>query len=303
MRLLHQDQFSDEELQKFKSILQRNCIDNMRVMINGCLDNGIFISNDNQPAMDIVLSAGSSLTPQVSQAITLLWKDQGIQEMYSRASELPRLGCQSDYYFDNANRFADASFVPTEADVVRAKIKTTGIKETQFTAGNLEFNMVDVGGQRTERRKWFHCFENVTAVIFLASLDAYDLTLEEDGKTNRMSESLKLFNEITASHWFKETSFILFLNKSDIFKQKIATSDINLYHNAYTGGKDFASAIKFIGDLYKSKFAQNNKKLFDPYVTCAVDPTSIRHVFDAVKKLLLKDTIDKMMPYGATDLV
>lgn len=38
---------------------------------------------------------------------------------------------------------------------------------------------MDVGGQKSERRKWIHCFENVTSLIFLASLSEYDQVLEE----------------------------------------------------------------------------------------------------------------------------
>ena len=39
--------------------------------------------------------------------------------------------------------------------------------------------MVDVGGQRSERRKWIHCFENVTSIIFLVALSEYDQILYE----------------------------------------------------------------------------------------------------------------------------
>ena len=41
------------------------------------------------------------------------------------------------------------------------------------------FRMVDVGGQRSERRKWIHCFENVTSIIFLVALSEYDQILFE----------------------------------------------------------------------------------------------------------------------------
>ena len=40
--------------------------------------------------------------------------------------------------------------------------------------------MVDVGGQRSERRKWIHCFENVTSIIFLVALSEYDQVLYEE---------------------------------------------------------------------------------------------------------------------------
>src|SRR5690606_980583 len=61
-----------------------------------------------------------------------------------------------------------------------AKVRTTGITETIFTVANTEFTMVDVGGQRSERRKWLHCFSDVTAVIYLVALNEYDMVLEED---------------------------------------------------------------------------------------------------------------------------
>ena len=49
-------------------------------------------------------------------------------------------------------------------------------------------SMFDVGGQRNERKKWIHCFDDVTAVIFVAAISEYDQNLYEDHKTNRMHE-------------------------------------------------------------------------------------------------------------------
>ena len=40
--------------------------------------------------------------------------------------------------------------------------------------------LCDIGGQRSERKKWIHCFEGVTAIIFLVALSEYDLCLAED---------------------------------------------------------------------------------------------------------------------------
>ena len=40
--------------------------------------------------------------------------------------------------------------------------------------------MFDVGGQRSERKKWIHCFEGVTAIIFCVALSEYDMVLAED---------------------------------------------------------------------------------------------------------------------------
>lgn len=47
--------------------------------------------------------------------------------------------------------------------------------------------MFDVGGQRSERKKWIHCFEGVTAIIFCVAMSAYDLVLAEDEEMVRPS--------------------------------------------------------------------------------------------------------------------
>merc|ERR1712048_1059084 len=76
-------------------------------------------------------------------------------------------------------------------------------------------------GQRSERAKWLHCFDDVTAIIFVAALSAYDQVLFEDDNTNRMSEALKLWKDICKKNIFKDKAMILFLNKKDLFAQKI----------------------------------------------------------------------------------
>jgi len=56
--------------------------------------------------------------------------------------------------------------------------------------------MFDVGGQRDERRKWIQCFNDVTAIIFVAATSSYNLVLREDVTQNRVQESLELFESL-----------------------------------------------------------------------------------------------------------
>ena len=66
----------------------------------------------------------------------------------------------------------------TDQDILRSRVKTTG--KTTFQVGELTYKLFDVGGQRSERKKWIQCFENVTALVFLVSLSEYDQMLYED---------------------------------------------------------------------------------------------------------------------------
>ena len=86
--------------------------------------------------------------------------------------------------------------------------------------------MVDVGGQRSERRKWIHCFEGVTSIMFLVALSEYDQFLVESNSVNRMEESRALFSSIMRYPWFKSSSVILFLNKNDVIEEKIKKSHL-----------------------------------------------------------------------------
>lgn len=135
------------------------------------------------------------------------------------------------------DRIGDPHYVPTDQDVLRSRVKTTGITETTFNIGELTYRMFDVGGQRSERKKWIHCFENVTAVIFMVAISEYDQLLMEDESVNRMDEALTLFDSICNSRWFEKTSILLFLNKTDLFREKLKTSPLNQYFKDYQGTK------------------------------------------------------------------
>ena len=109
----------------------------------------------------------------------------------------------------------------------------TEITELQFETKNHYgqtkgiFNIIDVCGQQSERRKWLHCFEWQTAVIFIASLSCYDEFLFEDTRRNMMTYQLGLFDDIINDHWLSKTSMILFLNKKDLFADKIKRAPLS----------------------------------------------------------------------------
>ncbi|KAJ6234865.1 guanine nucleotide-binding protein g(o) subunit alpha [Anaeramoeba flamelloides] len=152
--------------------------------------------------------------------------------------------------------------------------------------------ITDVGGQRNERKKWIHCFENVTSVIFVVAINEYNQTLFEETNTNRMRESLLLFDEIVNSKWLKSSSMILFLNKFDLFKKKIQESNLKKYFKDYKG-KNLESAQKFICDKFL-KLNKNKKKIIYPFFTTATDSDNMKYVFAAIKDTLLQNNISNI---------
>ncbi|KAK4706056.1 hypothetical protein P7C70_g140, partial [Phenoliferia sp. Uapishka_3] len=177
-------------------------------------------------------------------------------------------------YFDSISRIGQHGYLPSDQDVLRSRVKTTGITETNFEIGELKYRMFDVGGQRSERKKWIHCFENVTAIVFLVAVSEYDQQLYEDESINRMQEALVLFDSICNSRWFVRTSIILFLNKIDLFREKILHSPISNYFPDFTGGSDLQAGC----DYFSSRFVglnQSTAKQIYTHFTCATDVRSL----------------------------
>jgi len=295
MKIIHLDGFKEEERLSYKSIIYNNIIACMKALVNASRDLGIAISDANTAAANRLADAdinyfSGAITEEMKNDIKALWADAGIKKTYERQNEF-QLNDSAAYYFQNIDRIAQDNYVPTEQDVLRSRAKTTGIIETEFTLEKTKFKMVDVGGQRSERKKWMHCFQEVTAVIFCVALSEYDLKLYEDDQTNRMHESLKLFKEICNSKWFQDTAMILFLNKRDIFAEKIKKIDLKVTFDDYNGGCDYDNATAFIKDKFLAQNEQPKKHIYT-HITCATDTDNVQVVFNAVKDVILHRVLD-----------
>lgn len=146
------------------------------------LDLQLAPQNDARKATILALPGqieAEMLPRDVTDAIRNLWRDPSVKEAVRRSREF-QLNDSAIYYFNAIDRMAQPGYLPTDQDILRSRVKTTGITETTFKVGELTYKLFDVGGQRSERKKWIHCFENVTALVFLVSLSEYDQMLYED---------------------------------------------------------------------------------------------------------------------------
>lgn len=183
MRIIHGSGYSDEDRKGFTKLVYQNIFTAMQAMIRAMDTLRIqYVCEQNQENAQLIREVDvgkvSVLSRDQAEAIKQLWCDPGIQECYDRRREY-QLSDSAKYYLSDIDRIAKPSFVPTQQDVLRVRVPTTGIIEYPFDLENIIFRMVDVGGQRSERRKWIHCFESVTSIIFLVALSEYDQVLAE----------------------------------------------------------------------------------------------------------------------------
>ncbi|ETE58604.1 Guanine nucleotide-binding protein G(t) subunit alpha-3, partial [Ophiophagus hannah] len=156
---------------------------------------------------------------------------------------------------------------------------------------DLFHRMFDVGGQRSERKKWIHCFEGVTCIIFCAALSAYDMVLVEDEEVNRMHESLNLFSSICNHKYFASTSIVLFLNKKDLFQEKITKTNLCVCFPEYDGPNTFEDAGNYIKKQFLDLNTRKEDKEIYAHLTCATDTQNVKFVFDAVTDIIIKENL------------
>ncbi|XP_028318314.1 guanine nucleotide-binding protein G(q) subunit alpha-like isoform X2 [Gouania willdenowi] len=296
MRIIHGHGYSDEDKRSFTRLVFQNIFTAMQAMIQAMSTFNLHYKYECNKANASIISRVdvervTVLRDPYTDALKSLWSDPGIQECYSRKREY-QLSDSAKYYLNDLDRIADPSYRPTQQDVLRVRVPTTGILEYTFDLQSVVFRMVDVGGQRSERRKWIHCFEKVTSIMFLVALSEYDQVLFESVSENRMEESMALFKTIITYKWFKKSSIILFLNKIDLLEEKIMYSHLVDYFPEYDGPpRDAKAAQDFILDMFVS-LNPNQKKLIYSHFTCATDTDNIRFVFCAVKDHILQINLE-----------
>ncbi|CAG5119152.1 unnamed protein product, partial [Candidula unifasciata] len=166
--------------------------------------------------------------PCVSDMHTL-WADPAMIACFEKRHtfESDYLASNTEYFLLHIGRICSQDFLPSVQDILHIRWPTLGVQEHQFHVGNFLYRMIDVAGQRSLRKKWIHFFTEVTAVSFFVSLTAVDEVLEEDPTMNSLQDSLQAFNEVSHNQFLEKTDFILFLNKKDLFANKLKSTSLS----------------------------------------------------------------------------
>jgi hypothetical protein len=254
MKLIYGEAYSEEEKKKQLATVYMNTLQAIKIL---CEQTTAFHLEGEVEAQDAFIAIRGiddteEITVTVGDHIKTLWQDPGIQKVWARRNEYQIIEAVQ-YFFNKIDEIKQPTFVPQENDIVHCRVRTAGIVTEVYNIDGTVFEMYDVGGQRNERKKWIHCFEGVTAVIFVAAISEYDQNLFEDVNTNRMTEALNLFDDICNNAFFTQSSMILFLNKRDLFEVKVKVKLIREVADfADFGGLDGdydAGVEYFVGEL------------------------------------------------------
>lgn len=293
MKVINKDGYSDDERRAFQSIVWSNAIVSIKALMAAFEKLGVPMPPEVAEAAETVNAETGErelLTPELGALIHSIWKNDTVQEVFARRNEY-QLNDSADYYFEAILRIANPRYLPTTDDVLRSRVRTTGIVQSDFKINNTTFTMFDVGGQRNERRKWIHCFDHVNAVCFVAAISEFDQVLYEDDSQNRLDESVDLFKQVSNSKWFKNTSVILFLNKKDLFEKKLNGGKVFAdYRKDYDGPNTLEGCTNYLKNLFLKQMKPGGLPCYT-HVTTATDTHNVKFVFNAIVSIVLEENI------------
>ncbi|KAI9199471.1 G-protein subunit alpha 8 [Polychytrium aggregatum] len=296
---------SKSEIADIVASLRRNSIQCMKILIEEAEKFGFNIGEADKAKSDALAAmeedGESDQIDTVADAISVLWKNDAIQKTWEKKDEFWILD-SADFYFSNIERFCQDDFEPTEEDSVMARTMTTGIITTEIKIAPLTFSLIDVGGQRNERRKWIHTMDDCNMILYIVNLSGYNSVLFEDQTQNRMKECLTLFKQTVNNPLFSSMPIFLLFNKKDLFESKIRKTPITVCEcfSDYSGSGELMDCIAFIEKRFKEQILSGSPDRLKVFNIAARFKKDVKVVWDELIVYLKtnnKSTIDSALKY------
>lgn len=296
--------FSQEEMDMYRPVLVKNTVESavrLYMEADGLYEQG-FVEcklQDRETWDKLLVLAKEALAgnyrSDIGMLISMLWQgDPGMRGTFSLRDKFELLD-SAEYFLDRAVDLFMDDYKVTMEDMLRMRLVTTGMKEETFSVKGTykQLVLIDVGGQRSERRKWIRWFSSVDAVLFIAAINDFDQNTEELSESNRFQEAVAVWNEVTSLDTFKDMSFVLFLNKCDLLAEKLNRVNFTEHFPEFIGDPvdvDFKEEVlEFFRGIFEG--AKGNDAPFFVHNTTATDTQLIAKVLKDVISSLLQGNI------------
>ncbi|TEB19206.1 G-alpha-domain-containing protein [Coprinellus micaceus] len=234
---------------------------------------------------------------KLKKEMVQLWEDPLVKEVLRRKKI--KLEQESGFFLDDLERVTALKFMPSDDDVLKARLKTVGVSEYKFemevSAGRdsgTEWRIVDVGGSRSQRPTWVPFFDDVDAIIFLAPISAFDQPLSEDKAVNRLEDSVLLWKDVCSNKLLANVDLVLFLNKCDILKKKLEDG-VRLAKYVRSYG-DRENTFDGVSKYLRGKFAaihreySPNPRKFYVFCTSVTDAATTAGIIASVRDMVIR---------------
>merc|ERR1712228_1047955 len=329
LKVIHGSGFGADEFVESKQRIRSNCVLGILVLLkksqelydqNNELNADCFINIDGDEDRKYIINEVKNVLKfsaesfeeedkikddliDLGASIKCLWQLPEIQCTYSKRQSFSIIE-NLDYFLNKTETIFHPKYEVLAEDHLKCRIRTTGMILADYVINKVRFHIYDVGGQRNERKKWIHLFD--------------------DECKHAMVESLMLFGLVSNSRWFGKSEIILFLNKNDVFRKRLKEGrklsicfnketfeeyeDGEKYFEEYKGPiyipnpddekEDLESlnqaheeSVHFIQKQYLKR-CQSPNRIF-VHITTATDQKNIRMVFWDVQNIVINSNLRK----------
>lgn len=249
----------------YRTLVWQNALDAVRILLRELDETGTLPAGQRYAsALDLLLDPcpdceqDPALNPkhasEVAFAITALRENAEFQ-VALESRDAYQFHDNSKYYIENLDRFVEQAIhrtAPTNGDVLRTQVTTTGIHKTVLTYGDTQYLLHDFGGERSERKKWIHAFQDVSTVVYPVETTGYRRVLREDRDGDRMHEQFMVWESIVNSFWFKKSNFLVVFTKMDLLDEYLK---LDGFRNWWNGEGRAPTVEDYLGHL-KAKFLE-----------------------------------------------
>jgi len=296
------------DMNLYKEWIQRNTIESAMQAVSIAKSQDVEL--DSELLEYIEGMDDGQLTPAMAAEIQKLWKEPKLQTAVITNQKSPTTWIldQAPFYFENAARFAEAGYTPTDEDIVRTRVLTVGTKEFSFSdkvtaeflaeylpiAANLisgaevtpggcfcdlPWQLVDVGGQRNERRKWLHVLDDVVCLVWTVGLTEYSQVMREDASQKRILESLELFDKWANNKVFDGVPLLIVFTKLDYYEAQWDAAAFKATFPEFDGSSP-KEGIAHLKQIFKARYKGSGT--VDEFV---VNTTDMKHLGKLMHKI------------------
>ena len=285
--------FLTRERESFKDILSTSIISDMQILVDVMINSTYKYSSDIEPAVQAIksLDPQETIDSTIADILLQVWNDQAMSMVYSESKSLG-IAENFEYFMGKIKEIAKSDYVPSDLDILKARIRSIGHSDMKVMINDIKTKIVDIGGQKSERKHWENCFKGLNYIVFVHSLSDFDQVLFEDGETSRTTDSLKIFESLFCHTLLKNLPIFIIFNKTDLFESKLKTSweAFTKVYEGYEGKKgDIEQCTNHVKKAFEKRIPKDRNGWIDFSFTCAMDDVSVSKSIEALSRHCVDD--------------
>ncbi|EAY01455.1 G-protein alpha subunit, putative [Trichomonas vaginalis G3] len=285
--------FTNSDRHHFKNVISIAIISDFKLLIDDLRKSSYSYPNELDDIMDQIkaLEDTDPIDHPISQLISRVWEDPSMKRIYEESNSVG-IAENFDYFLNNISQIAESNYVPSDLDILKARIRTTGNSDLKLMVEKVKLQLVDIGGQKNERKHWESCFSHLNYIIFVQALSEFDQVLFEDKVTSRVADSLAIWDMILSKPLLTELPIFLVFNKKDLFETKLkkCPDRFKTSFPEFNGDvNNIDECLEYVKTVFLNAAPPQRRNKIFPIFTCAMDECSISKLINTIGKQILID--------------